>query len=243
MHGRVEVKTSEEQAEAKRKERAQKLEKFRQLTDTIYAKRDTGELDSEMLQLTHKVLSADPDYYTLWNIRRETIDVLTQSNSDAIGEMLSKELHFLESCLKVNPKSYSAFLQRRWVMTKHPSPDWTSELSLCNTFLQYDERNFHCWDYRRFVVEHGKFNMEEELAFTEKKIKANFSNYSAWHYRSKLLPKLCPDPNSAGRPTEEALVQEYQYVQNAFFTDPSDQSAWFYHRWLLGRSAELLFVW
>lgn len=38
QHGRVKVKTTEEQAEAKKKEMLQKLEKSRQLSDTIHTK-------------------------------------------------------------------------------------------------------------------------------------------------------------------------------------------------------------
>ena len=66
-------------------------------------------------------------------------------------------------------------------------------------------------------------SLEEELEFTTEKIVSNFSNYSSWHLRSTILLRL----------SQDFLMDELELIKNAAFTDPNDQSVWFYHRWLL----------
>lgn len=239
MHGRVKVKTTAEQEEEKRKEREKKLKIYKAASRQIIEKRRSGELDDELLQMTGQVLQSNPDDSTLWNIRREVFGKYFDEGSKHTAEDGAGELMLTEMALQKNPKSYGAWSHRAWAMDAFPNMDWDRELRLCNLFLEQDERNFHCWDYRRVVCQHAKVSLEKELSFTMEKIAANFSNYSAWHYRSSLLPKVYPGRRES-TVEEEVLLEEYSLVQNATFTDPGDQSGWFYHRWLTGKERPAL---
>lgn len=67
--------------------------------------------------------------------------------------------------------------------------------------LSLDSRNFHGWGYRRNIVKaleskeldpqtKSETMTESEFQYTTKMIESNLSNFSAWHHRSKLIPRL-----------------------------------------------------
>lgn len=55
----------------------------------------------------------------------------------------------------------------------------------------------------------------------------NFSNYSAWHRRSTLFPLL------SVKEIAPLVASDLEMVKSAYFTEPADQSSWFYLRWLV----------
>eukprot|EP00003_Mantamonas_plastica_P031062 TRINITY_DN790_c0_g1_i1.p1 TRINITY_DN790_c0_g1~~TRINITY_DN790_c0_g1_i1.p1 ORF type:complete len:613 (+),score=201.91 TRINITY_DN790_c0_g1_i1:276-1841(+) len=158
----------------------------------------------------------------------------------SLGE---QELGFTQKSLMRNPKSYWVWHHRQWCMNNMQTvfksdPSWKRELALCSQMLDTkgDPRNFHCWSYRRFVVANISSNTDkDEFEFSKVIINQNFSNYSAWHYRSALLPKLIIEMEGQESPDSALLADELELVSNAFFTEPEDQSGWLYQRWLLGR--------
>ena len=247
MHGRLKIKTTAQQEAERKAQRQEKLQTYQTAIEAIFANRKAIKADTNpeqkdiliktQMKLTSGVLMANPDISTLWNIRKQILnDILTvQDNEEEAHDIiLRKELDLTVQCLQNNPKSYGAWHHRCWSMLHMLKPHWDYELMLCNKYLSLDERNFHCWDYRRFVVKHAEISAQDELNYTMERININFSNYSAWHYRSKLLPML------DDKISEVKRRKELDLVLNAAFTDPEDSSAWFYHKWLLGRPEDIL---
>ena len=78
--------------------------------------------------------------------------------------------------------------------------------------LTRDNRNFHGWAYRRKVISelecstlHGHSLVEAEFAYATKMIKASLSNFSAWHNRSKLIPRVLDERNASAAERRQFL--------------------------------------
>jgi hypothetical protein len=125
-----------------------------------------------------------------------------------------------------------AWYHRLWIVN-HFHINFDEELALCKEFLKADQRNFHCWNYRRALHQRSGTTYESEMAYSTEKIYENFSNYSAFHHRSAYLPTLIDDSVKSGSSSLEEIIEaELSLVENAIFTEPDDQSAWWYQQYL-----------
>mmetsp|Transcript_6765 Transcript_6765/g.8401 ORF Transcript_6765/g.8401 Transcript_6765/m.8401 type:complete len:330 (-) Transcript_6765:83-1072(-) len=255
MHGvKKDLNETVEEKAKKAAALANKISKYQKLLTRLKEKRENKEYDDEALKLTEALLSVNGECYTMWNFRCCTLlskfdeDVVEgdteEQSPSALKEaqiarekkLLNRELNFTQRAITRNPKSYWCWNHREWAtqrLSKLSACDWKQEIALCNKLLHYDARNFHCWNYRRYVVRNSSdITNEDELKFTTNLIEENFSNYSAWHQRSKLLPLIYTE-------REEylaAISEELEIIKNAFYTMPNDSSAWFYHRWLINEN-------
>ena len=230
MHSRKR-RTTEPSSEEVQNEKL-RLQKIQNLHSQIFEAKENEDLSESALELTSKAISLSPDIYSFFNYRRKILEhVLSQSPSSQLASILKDELTFLGRVIKENPKSYSAWYHRMWVLEKCKGEEaiLNKELELCQYMLRQDQRNFHCWNYRTWLVKLTQLQSpNEELAFTQTMILRDFSNYSAWHYRTKVVRQLYPETLPL-----DFVKKELDMLKNAYFTCPSDQSIWNYHRWLL----------
>jgi geranylgeranyl transferase type-2 subunit alpha len=237
MHGRLKVRSTAEQEEQRKLERQKKLAGYKALVARCLAKNQNNDVDDESLRLSEEILYGNPDVLTLWSIRKKTlVKYENEKTHDQLDKYYEHDIYVTEMGLRKNPKSYGSWSHRQWCLLKAEKlslkcVNWQNELGLCNKYLNMDERNFHCWSYRQFVIKNGCISKFDELKYTYDRICTNFSNYSSWHYRSKLITDLYLQDTLSKDP--DVFKNELELIENAVFTDPNDQAAWIYQKWLL----------
>jgi geranylgeranyl transferase type-2 subunit alpha len=99
--------------------------------------------DTSTLRLTSQILQHNPDYYTIWNYRREILlnGIFLDANEEEKDAIYKQELGFFMELIRINPKSYWLWNHRRWCLATMANPDWKQELKLVGKMLDLDARN------------------------------------------------------------------------------------------------------
>lgn len=210
---------------------------------------------------TTQLLALNPEFYTIWNYRREILSALFKSHTIDEQKLLEDDLKLLMAQLKSFPKCYWIWGHRIWCLFQLQAlnaANWQFELQIVSKLLEMDSRNFLGWQYRRFVIENIEKSIANkellknleinvgEFSFTTSKINKNISNFSAWHNRTKLIPKIFAildkiDKKSLLEKEDyklfqnpyKLLVHELDLIKTGMFMDSEDTSVWLYLWWLL----------
>lgn len=213
------------------------------------------------------MLNLNPELYTIWNYRRDILLNGGFERSERI-KLIEFDLKMVMTFLRQYPKCYWVWNHRVWCLyelSESGDANWKFELMMVEKLLDLDARNFHGWQYRRIIVE----NMEKEAGDTKKessaqdpllaitykeyiyttsKINKNISNFSAWHNRSKILPKLYklwqenkslvaantyPELTLGFSSPYSILIQDLELIKTGMYMDADDTSIWLYLQWLL----------
>ncbi|ODV62615.1 Rab geranylgeranyltransferase BET4 [Ascoidea rubescens DSM 1968] len=247
MHGIKRERLSEEARRNKKLRDRARIRNYKTLNAMVLVRRDKRDYSEDAFRLSTKLLDLNPEYYTIWNYRREIfLNGLFQDPGDAakgetavsndmIPAILERELKFLIVLLKRFPKCYWIWNHRMWCLENNPKPKLNNELAIVNKILSLDSRNFHGWHYRRYIIgliessngsksstnsginASGTELSLSEFNYTTELINLNFSNFSALHNRSKLIIKIFKKTNLDNQYKEAVLKTNPEFENKLEF--------------------------
>ncbi|EGW34992.1 alpha subunit of geranylgeranyl transferase type 2 [Spathaspora passalidarum NRRL Y-27907] len=244
-----------------------KIKRYQELTAKLFDLRDNNTYTQDAFNETTTLLLMNPEFYTVWNYRREILSNIYKpvgANVDDYAQVLNDELQLVLQQLKKFPKCYWIWNHRRWCLFELVAlhrVNWMYEFAVVSKLLELDQRNFHGWQYRRFIVEniekesvakdpsHEKVILLkiklDEFDYTTTKVQSDFSNFSAWHNRGNLIPKIYKLVHEIEVPAEfkervklfdnpyDILIHELDMIKTGIYMSPEDTSIWSYYNWLL----------
>lgn len=275
MHGRKASSSKDEKA---------KLEKIKELiplVNHLIKKKNEKVYDKEYIEKTSLILRRCPNVQTLWNFRREYFESLVNSDSpasqvekgdeeaDCRKEPSREELKILmknenkmveEIMMKFN-KFDDLWFHKLWIIKfclKNDLMDFSdlmNELEYCKNSFNKDDRNFHCWNYRAYIIacvhiymkrgkpQSGEAQSGKDSSDERDPSSTELGNQFDVHKVNYELSKTLIERNFSNFSAwflkytiRESLIcneNELDLIKSAIFTDPFDQSMWEFYRWFL----------
>ncbi|KAI0910905.1 hypothetical protein F4823DRAFT_561434 [Ustulina deusta] len=234
--------------EEQRQQDLEKIQKYRQLDDAIREKASRDAYDDPALfPLTSKLLRLNPEYYTIWNVRRRCLTSGLLSRRSA-GSWPSRELPSTSPSATTNPSSDTSSSSPSAAIPPNPASPTTgrsgttadadtdadvlrSELTFTIPLLLEFPKCYWIWKYRKWILEQAILRLprpvasnvwEAELALASKMLVKDRRNFHAWGYRRYLVARL----ESADLLGRSLVEDEFAYTTKMIKGDLSNFSAW-----------------
>lgn len=196
---------------------------------------DGGASLSNELGLTQAALENNPKAYGAWLHRKWVLSsslFVSASSSADDATLLQNELQLTHVFLQKDERNFHGWNYRRFIVSLllgDPS-DGETEQNNAPAFSSLQIVVSSHKQVRPPVSSECRHKiLQAEWDFTQQKIQDNFSNYSAIHYRTQLFPWKLQTTSDV----EKLLTEEWSMIMNAVFTEPDDQTAWWYAQYLL----------
>ncbi|KAI1798655.1 protein prenylyltransferase [Daldinia bambusicola] len=202
-----------------------KIAKYRHLEDSIRAQASANNYGSSLFQLTSKLLRSNPEYYTIWNVRRRCL----------ISTLFSAPSHTIpperDSPSPTPAKNGTTADDKRREDVGADIDTLQSELAFTIPLLLEFPKCYWIWKYRRWLLEQAIVRLpaavarniwEAELALASKMLTKDRRNFHAWGYRRNVVAML-ESPSLDGKSMVE---DEFAYTRRMIKDDLSNFSAW-----------------
>ncbi|KAI0966111.1 hypothetical protein F4678DRAFT_307483 [Xylaria arbuscula] len=250
-HGIARV-TRAPKTEEQRQQDLERIQKYRDLDESIREKTNRSAWDDpELFPLTSKLLRLNPEYYTVWNVRRRCLTCGLLSRRSA-GSSPSRASPSTSPAATTNHSSATSSSPSSAAIPPNPASPTTgksgttadtsnhveadaevlrSELTFTIPLLFEFPKCYWIWKHRKWILEQAILRLprpvasnvwEAELALASKMLGKDRRNFHAWGYRRHLVARL----ESADLLGRSLVEDEFAYTTKMIRGDLSNFSAW-----------------
>ncbi|RKF81316.1 Geranylgeranyl transferase type-2 subunit alpha [Golovinomyces cichoracearum] len=205
------------------------ITEYKELENSIRVKAAEHLYTSDLLDLTSKLLKKNPEYYTLWNIRRRILILGLFSNLQTSSQFIESSKQSLISTLASEATSSEHNEEKK----NHVFDLISADLRFLVPIMLRFPKCYWLWNYRLWLLEQANERLDlkisrdlwhSELNLVGKMLVKDSRNFHGWGYRREVISQL-----ESSRLDGKSMVEtEFEYTTKMIhaLNGLSNFSAW-----------------